>query len=100
MSETMQAQMLVEASLQKLQHIQATLQQGCELPDWWIAKLTGVHAYLDVLCASAYEIVEEEQEEEDSEEMSDSEEDNSPEATTEVISDMLPPSYRMLSNAP
>lgn len=96
MSETMQAQMLVEASLQKLQHIQTSLQQGCELPDWWIAKLTGVHAYLDVLCASVYEIVEEE----DSEEMSDSEEDNSPEATTEVISDMLPPSYRMLSNAP
>ncbi len=103
MSDTMQAQMLIEASLQKLQHIQTSLQQGCELPDWWVAKLTGAHAYLDVLCAAVYEIVEEQEEEEeqmDSEEMTESEEDSSPEAITEDISDMLPPSYRMMSNAP
>lgn len=103
MSETMQSQMLVEASLQKLQHIQTSLQQGCELPDWWVAKLTGAHAYLDVLCAAVYEIVEEQEEEEeqvDSEEVTESEEDSSPEAITEDISDMLPPSYRMMSNAP
>lgn len=106
MSDTMQAQMLIEASLQKLQHIQTSLQQGCEFPDWWVAKLTGAHAYLDVLCAAVYEIVEEEQEEKeeeeqtDSEEMPESDEDSSPEAITEDMSDMLPPSYRMMSNAP
>lgn len=115
MSDNKQAKMLAESSLQKLQHIAETMNSGCdyEIPDWWVAKMTAVYAYLDVLCVSVYEMAEEAAEEAEDEsedetdyesESSEEETDDTPESAEEVLDievetpdtafDMLPPSYR------